>query len=66
MKIEHMHFVILDGHTTFRHKRGGGSNPAKNLQDHLNNISYIFNRFCPNSIEIVLDNEEFSAKVVKN
>jgi len=68
MKVNHIHFILFDGHTTFKYTGGGGgSDPAKNLQDHLNNISNTVNRYLyPYSIEITLDNNYKDAKVVEN
>jgi hypothetical protein len=52
MKNRHMFIMLYDGKTSFLVNQNSGSNPAKNLQEHLDNISHFITIGQPTSIEI--------------
>jgi len=55
----HMFITLKEGGTYFRiGKEGWGANPAKDLEEHLKNISYFVNTFKPESIEFRIDIEQ--------
>lgn len=66
MKKRHMFITLENDITRFRTSDNSwGANPAKTLEDHLRNMAEFLNGYTSNTVEIRLDIDKKSVKVVE-